>query len=322
MRKIVLVITFLFCTLILMGQAKKPTIMVVPSDALCARIGCVQEFEEYGQVRMIPDYHKALQTNSELRLLISAMGDFMAKEQFPLQSLENILKKLQTEAAEVAALTGKETGAGIAESPIDKIRRTAKADIILDLDYQVKRIGPKKQVSFNLTALDAYTSKIISGNTGLGSSANAAIELLLEEAVLSFKDNFLAGLQAHFDDMFTNGREVVVTLRRFDSADIDFEEEFDYNGEYVELADLIDLWFSENTVQGRYSFTERTADVLKFEQVRIPMFGKSLSGKETAMDTRGFVRPLSNMLKNEPYNTPVKIYQKGLGEVWLIIGEK
>ncbi len=306
----------------LFGQAKKPVIMVVPSDAWCVRNGYVQEFESYGQKEMVPDYNAALKNNAEIRLLISYMGDFMAKEEFPIQSLESVLKNIQNESRDVSMITSNESGAMIMESPVDELRRVAKPDIILDIDYQVKKKGPKKQVSFNLTAYDAYTSKIISGNTGVGSSANAPVEVLLEEAVLSFKDNFIRGLQNHFDDMFANGREVVVTLRRFDTADVTFEEEFDYQGESVELADLIDLWFSENTVQGRYSFNERTADVLKFEQVRIPLYGKNIAGKEVAIDTRGFVKPLVKMLKDEPYYIPVTVYQKGLGEVWLIIGEE
>lgn len=306
----------------LFGQAKKPVIMVVPSDAWCVRNGYVQEFESYGQKEMVPDYNAALKNNAEIRLLISYMGDFMAKEEFPIQSLESVLKNIQNESRDVSMITSNESGAMIMESPVDELRRVAKPDIILDIDYQVKKKGPKKQVSFNLTAYDAYTSKIISGNTGVGSSANAPVEVLLEEAVLSFKDNFIRGLQNYFDDMFANGREVVVTLRRFDTADVTFEEEFDYQGESVELADLIDLWFSENTVQGRYSFNERTADVLKFEQVRIPLYGKNIAGKEVAIDTRGFVKPLVKMLKDEPYYIPVTVYQKGLGEVWLIIGEE
>lgn len=306
----------------LFGQAKKPIIMVVPSDAWCVRNGFIQEFEAYGQKEIVPDYDAALKNSAEIRLLISYMADFMAKEEFPIQSLEGVLKNIKNESRDVSMITSGESGAMIYESPIDELRRVAKPDIILDLDYQVKRKGPKKQVSFNLTAYDAYTSKIISGNTGLGSSANAPVELLLEEAVLSFKDNFLRGLQNHFDDMFANGREVVITMRRFDSADVTFEEEFDYQGDVVELADLIDLWFSENTVQGRYSFNERTPDVLKFEQVRIPLYGKNIAGREVAIDTRGFVRPLVKMLKDEPYYIPVTVFQKGLGEVWLIIGEE
>jgi len=203
------------------------------------------------------------------------------------------------------------------------VRRTAKADIILDLDFEVRRVGPKREVSFNLTALDAYTSKIISGNSGVSSSSSsAAIETLLQEVVLSFKDNFIDGLLRHFDDLFTNGREITVTMRRFDSSPIDFETEFDYFGQSAELADIIGVWFEENTVNGRFTESDRSSNLVRFTQVRMPLYGKSLSGKEVAIDAGDFVRSLANMLKKEPYNVPVKTYQKGLGEVWLILGEK
>ena len=251
------------------------------------------------------------------------MGDFMAQQEFPIQSLEQELKRLQSEEAELSVLTGSETGAAIAESPIERIRRTAKADIILDLDFEVRRLGPKRQVSFNLTALDAYTSKIISGNTGVGSSSSgAAIETLLQEAVLSFKDNFIAGLLRYFDDLFNNGREITVYMQCFDSSPIDFETEFDYNGQTAELADIIGVWFEENTLNGRFSEAERSTNILRYNQVRIPLYGKSLSGREVAIDATAFARPLANMLKKDPYNVVVKTVPKGLGEIWLFLGEK
>jgi len=40
------------------------------------------------------------------------------------------------------------------------------------------------------------------------------------------------------------------------------------------------------------------------------------------LDTRRWVRDLRSMLTGPPFSTPVKIYTKGLGEVWLILGEK
>lgn len=324
MKKLILAISaLLFAVCTLYAQAKKPTIMVVPSDAWCIRNGYVQEYDEYGVSKKIPDYAAAMQSNQDIRTLVTSMGNFMAQQEFPIQSLEQELKRLQNEEAELAVLTGGETGAYISESPIERLRRTAKADIILDLDFEIRRIGPKRQVSFNLTAVDAYSSKIISGNSGVGSdSSTAAIETLLQEAVQSFKDNFIDGLLRHFDDLFTNGREITVTLRRFDSSPIDFESEFDYYGQSAELADIIGVWFEENTVEGRFTESDRSSNLLRFNQVRIPLYGKSLSGKEVAIDAADFVRPLANLLKKEPYNVTVKTYPKGLGEVWLILGEK
>ena len=60
---------------------------------------------------------------------------------------------------------------------------------------------------------------------------------------------------------------------------------------------------------------------MKIEQVRIPMYYER-KGKQTAMDTRRFLNGLRKILKDEPFNTDSKVYMRGLGEAWLIIGEK
>ena len=323
MKKLILTLLAASVACGVFAQAKKPTIMVVPSDAWCIRNGFIQEFNDQGVVKKVCDYQAAMQNNADIRTLVAAMGEFMAQQDFPIQSLEEELKRMQNQEVDLSVITGKETGAIIAESDYERIIRRAKPDIKLDLDFEVRRIGPKRQVSFNLTAVDAYSSKIISGNTGVGSSSSgAAIETLLQEAVLSFKDNFIAGLLRYFDDLFNNGREITVYLRCLDSSPIDFETEFDYNGQTAELADIIGVWFEENSLNGRFSEAERSANVLRYNQVRIPLYGKSLSGREVAIDATAFARPLANMLKKDPYNVVVKTVPKGLGEIWLILGEK
>ncbi len=296
-----------------------PTIMVVPSDVWCQRNGYVIEYDNQGVKQSVPDYARAMRENSDIRVLVSKMGDFMAAENYPTVSLEQELKRIDMESVELAMLTSNNTGSMIAESPIDMLHRTAKADIILDLDFETKKIGPRQQVSFNLQALDAYTSKIISGNPGVSSNSSAPLVTLLEESFLSYKDNFLNGLKNHYRNIETNGREVVVVLRRFNGVPFDFESIFDYNGIEAELADILGVWFEENCIDGTFSEDERSANVMRYTQVRMPIYGKSLSGKQVAMTTTSFVRTLSTMLKKDPYNATVKTYQKGLGEVWLIL---
>lgn len=312
----------LACSVAGWSQAKKPTIMVVPSDAFCERMGYVQTVNTTGQTVTSPDYARALKENSDIRTLVSAMGDFMAKNDFPIQSLEQELKRLQTEDAEMAMMTGKNTGADIDETPLERLRRSAKADIILDLDYEIHRVGPKKQVSFNLQAVDAYSSKIISGNTGVSSDANVPMTTLLEECVLSFKDNFLSGLQHYFDDLFANGREISVRLLRYASCPVDFEEEYEVNGEEYELAEIIEAWMADNTVEGRFTTAAKSANNIRFTQVRIPLYAKNMNGRDVAIDAEAFARPLVRMLKKKPYNLTVGSAPRGLGEVWITIGDK
>ena len=109
---------------------------------------------------------------------------------------------------------------------------------------------------------------------------------------------------------------------RYDTAPVDFEEEYEINGYDVELADIIDAWFADNCVEGRYSNPDRSANRLRFNQVRIPLYSVNpINGKETAIDANGFVRGLVNMLKKE-YGLTVGRSPKGLGEVWLTLGDK
>jgi len=77
----------------------------------------------------------------------------------------------------------------------------------------------------------------------------------------------------------------------------------------------------DNTVNSRFSRVSGTENTIRYEQVRIPLFKMSF-GKERAIDARGFINGLGSMLKAEPFNIQSKVYERGLGEVWLILGEK
>ena len=303
-----------------LSQAKKPTIMVVPADAFCERLGYTQTVQSMDGTTSTPDYNRALREDSNIRTLVSAMADFMAKNDFPIQSLEQELKRIQNESAEIAMLTGK-TGSEVVETPIERLRRTAKADIILDLDYEIHRVGPQKQVSFNLQAIDAYSSKIISGNTGVSSAANVPLTSLLEECVLSFKDNFLSGLQHHFDDLFANGREISVTILRYDSCPFDFDEEIDIDGEEYELTEWVEEWFQDNTVNGRFTNPTSSANMMRFNQVRIPLYSQNRKGRDVAIDADDFVKPLVRALRKS-LGVPVGATPRGLGDVWITVGDK
>jgi hypothetical protein len=280
-------------------------------------------YNNQGVSQTLPDYKKALQTDPDLRLVITKMGQIMADRGFPLKDLEQELKNLEQEGAEMAMLTSK-SGAQIAESPIDKLKRTAKADIILDLDFTIKKSGPKNYISFNLKGLDAYSAKQVAGVAGAGNpSAAAAPEVLLEEAVISQMDSFNAGLMRHFEDMFANGREVKILVRLWDNnSGTDLETEYEVKGESVELVTAIDHWFDDNCVSGRYNRSDATATMARYEQVRIPMMKKDAKGIDRAIDTRTFVTDLRTFLSKAPFNITSKVYQRGLGEAWLIIGEK
>ena len=300
----------------MMGQAKKPTIMVVPSDAWCNTEGYVQEYDVQGTTKTMADYKAALQNSMELKLVIAKINELMADRGFPLKDLEATMNSLERMQAEESLITSKTSGAELAESLLDRVRRVAKADIIIEIGWQVTHQGPKSTLTYVMRGLDSYSNKQIAGSSGASNpSFSAEPVVLLEEAVISRIDDFNARLQEHFDDLFANGREVALNIRVFDNGSgIDLEKEYDG----YELIEIIDEWMEQNTVQGRFTKLESTESRATYEQVRIPLFKES----GAAMDTEGWARQLRSKLRKEPYMIPVKVVPNGLGSCTLIIGEK
>mgnify|MGYP006893250422 CR=1 FL=1 len=82
----------LLCTSMVFSQAKKPTIMVVPSDAWCNTNGYMMEFDNQGTKVKIPNYKQAFQENTDLLLVISTINGLMADRGFPLKNMESAIK--------------------------------------------------------------------------------------------------------------------------------------------------------------------------------------------------------------------------------------
>ncbi|NOY48648.1 MAG: hypothetical protein GXO84_10750 [Chlorobi bacterium] len=313
--QLVITLCFMLLSSVVFSQAKKPTLMVVPSDVWCNQNGYMLSFNDQGTLVKIPDYKKAFQENPEVIQVISHINGMMADRGFPLKNMESAIKTLNSNSAEDNMRTSKASGSAVSESPIDALKKVAKADIIIQLTWTVNKTGPKKSITFNLQGLDAYTDKQVATAVGTGApSFSAEIPVLLEEAVLAHMDNFSESLQTHFDDMFENGREIIVRIQKWDDWDGNLETEFD--GE--ELGIIIEDWLADNTVKGRFSTTDMTEDMALFEQVRIPLY----NNKGRAIDARRYVRDLSKFLKSPPYNIQNKLVMKGLGRATIILGSK
>ena len=314
MKKTFLTLIGLLVTVIVFGQAKKPTLMILPSDNWCTQRYFMTEFDNQGTKQSVPNYKQAFQEDTELGQVISKIGSLMIDKGFPLKDAEQELKAIETRNAEDNMTSSKTSGSSISESPLDILKKRAKADIIIQIWWKVNKVDDQKSVSFILEAFDAYTSKRIASSTGNGTPSNEIIPVQLEKAILANIDPFAAQLQTHFDDMFTNGREIMLTIKIWDSWENDLEIEFD--GE--ELTDIIDDWMAKNTVSGRYNMTDATENVIRFEQVRIPIY----DDRERAIDARGFAKELRKFLKAEPYLIESKLMTRGLGEAIIVLGEK
>ncbi len=312
MKRIAALLFGMVVTMFAFSQAKKPTLMVVPSDLYCNQHGYMKTFNNQGQTENVPDYKRALQNDPQLLTGITVIGQMMADRGFPLKLMEQELKSLNEESAEDALLTSK-SGSDIAESPVDRLKKKSKSDIILQTTWLVNRTGPKYSLTFNLQGIDAYTNKQIAACQGTGDPTfSAELPVLIEESIANHLETFTTQLQNHFNDMFENGREITLRVKKWDDSEYDLESEF--NG--TELSDIIEDWVSANTVKGRFNTSDATENFMYFEQVRIPLFDEN----QRAMDARRWTRGLINKLKT--LGVPAKLMMKGLGQATIVIGGK
>jgi hypothetical protein len=308
-------IALLSLTMNVFGQAKKPTLMILPSDNWCEQRFFMTEFDNQGTKQKVPNYKQVFQEDVEIGQVISKIGSVMIDRGFPLKDAEQELKSIEARKAEDNMTSSTTSGSSISESPLDKLQNKAKADIVIQIWWKVNKTEQGKSVSFILEAFDAYTSKRIASSTGNGTPNNTdIIPVLLQNAILANIDPFAAQLQSHFDDMFNNGREVLLTVKKWNSWDKNLETEIDGK----EITDYVNEWLQKNTVKGRFNMSSATENIIRFEQVRIPLF----DANNNSIDARQFAKGLQKYFKAAPFNFEVKLMTRGLGEAIIVIGEK
>ena len=288
--------------------------MILPSDNWCESRYFMTTYDNMGMQVKTPNYQQAFVEDSELPLVISKIGGILTARGYSVKDAEMETKAVFARMAEDNLTMSKTSGAAIAESPLDLIKRRAKMDIVIQIWWKVNKESAGRSVSFVLEAFDAYTSKRIATSSGTGNVSNEIVPVMLEQAVFEHIPEFDFQLVQYYQDMLLRGREIVMTVRIWDNWENDLESEYD--GE--ELLDCIQDWLHENAVGGVFNLSDATENFAQFEQIRIPLFDE----KGKAVDARSFVTNLRKYLAKEPFEIPAKIMMRGLGEANLILGEK
>lgn len=304
---------FVFGLYPLLAQVRKPTLMILPSDNWCNQRYFMTTYDNQGVEVSTPNYQQAFVEDQELPLVVSKIGQMLTNLGYSLKDAEQETKAVSNRAAEENLMVSKESSASIAQSPLDIIKQRAKMDIIVQIWWKVNKEPQGKSVSFTLEAFDAYTSKRIATSSGTGPASDEIVPVMLEQAVVSKIADFDMAMMNYYNDMNRNGREIVLTIKKWDDWDNDLETEYD--GE--ELLDCIQNWLSDNTINGNFNLSDATENFAQFEQVRIPLVDE----KGKALDARGFVKNLRKYLSTT-YQITSKLYTRGLGEAILVLGEK
>ena len=302
---------FLMTSIYAVAPSKKPTLMILPSDHWCTQRFYMTTWDNQGVKVKTADYQKAFLQDRELTQVISKIGQLLTQQGYTLKDAEQETKAVFNRIAEDNVTLSNTSGSALAESPLDMIKKRAKMDILIQIDWTINN---NRSVTFTLEAFDAYTSKRIATATGTGKPSTEILPIMLEQAVKSKIKDFDKQLDNFYADCNKNGREVVLTIKTWENWDGNLETE---NEDGDELIGVIQKWLNKNTVNGMFNLSDATENFAQFEQVRIPL----RDGEGYAIDARGFATMLRKFLVKE-FGVTSKVMTRGLGEAILVIGEK
>ena len=238
------------------AQAKKPRLVVIPSDALMQQMGLYNETDDMGISVGVPDYPKAFM-DIDLKACVNKINEIFNDRGFPLTKLEEELKRVR--------------GKGL----------VIPVDIKPELTYKITKQGPRDVLYFDLAASDAYSNKQVAASSGQSKPAIGETKVnLLQEAVLDKIDKFVLDIDNYFTKLGETGRESRLTI---ESDGIELPEE---------LEDAVDAWMNKNCVNASFSIDEVDEMVLMASQAMMPLYDES--GK--ALDARNFYKGLAEEL--------------------------
>ena len=247
------------------GKAKKPRVVVVPSNRLLNTMGLLSTTDDMGATAWVGNYEKAFLDN-DLQAALSKFNEMMKDRGFEVTSLEQELKLVKNDP----------------NHPIP-------IDIKIELSYSLKKQGPRKSVMFTLEAFDAYSNKSIASASGTGEPAiGADVATLLQEAVLNYLDKFNSQLQATYEIYHVSGPESRLTVNA--AGDVTLEKEVAGKS----IAQHVEDWLQAHCVQHAFSIDDQDEQRMSVSQSMMPLFNEQ--GK--AVDAGVFYRDLAKYLKS------------------------
>lgn len=297
-------------------EAYKPTIMVFPDVAWCNEHNMI---DANGNV----DYQKALM-DKDMRGAIGSIQDMMAGQNYQLMDLEQMLNDLRNEGAYDMVLTSKGDGE-IVEDDLDRLSRTASADIMVSVSVDRKAYGPRSRVHIGVKSVDAASKKTIQYIESPSDNSSADISTLVQQAMSGSFANFLTRIDEHFLNIASKGREGSLIFKIASDCPYKMDSEITIDGETGELTDYLEYWLSENCQGGSFSPGRKSKVSNQFLQVRIPLFGEarkggfgSKSGKRRAQSAETFVKPIADKIASSGIS--VSVTPIGVGSAIVVLG--
>lgn len=290
-------------------QTQKPTMLVLPSDQLMQRFGCIRTEVSLGKQLQVRDYNSYLLTDPDAKFIIASIQSAFIEFGYPLNDLEQTLKSINNQEMvdEVS---------GIKKDSKTILLTNARPDIILELDYDMTTDRSSrdysKSLTYTLRAIDAFSNKVVATIQAASvKNAKGNTATMMGEAIQKNSKDFTKQINKHFDDLIANGRDITMRVM------IDANESFTMSDESIDgdtYADFILDYMKVNTLMGTYNLQRNTDTEMYFANVRI----KTLNDNGTQYSAYDFARELSKAL-NKECGVKSKNVTQGLGDAMIII---
>jgi len=285
-----------------------PTLMVIPSDGLLKKIGCLSSINNQGVTSYKRDYKKALVNDGDLKFVIAAIEEEFANVGYPLENLEQQLKMIGDEMI-------MDDAEGVAKDMRAQLMNTARPDYIIEVEYDLKVDAKSRNLEKSLTyivkCLDVYTNKAVAAITrtdvGKGEGNSEIPTLIKSDFPITIKE-MQGTITNHYADILANGAEVTFRIAVLNGSGIALNDDCGDD----EIGEQIINWMKENSINSTYKMVKNTSTEMRFTNVR--MYTQDENGNSyTAYD---FAKDLKKAL-NKSCGLNVSNKTQSIGDAYI-----
>ncbi|HET9058093.1 MAG TPA: DUF6175 family protein [Chitinophagaceae bacterium] len=175
-----------------------------------------------------------------------------------------------------------------------KIIEMSGCDIYVMTEVDSKKDNSGSSVSVILTAYEVSTGNSLSNKVGSsGKFFTDDIGKLTSKAVEKCIDDFTQTMTTKFIEIEKNGQSVLVDISFGESSSINMTSEI--GNDKLALSDVLENWFSKNTVNNNYHIQGTTNLKMIFDDVKIPLRDKNnnrYTSNKYALEIFNFIKSL------------------------------
>lgn len=294
-------------------QATMPTIIIFPADQWMNDHGYMKTVDNDGETEYIPKYNDAFVQTRDMGAAIQALQSVFTERGFKHEDLQSLLKDMKRERAEEMADAA--DGDAIEKGMRDELLQQANPDIRIDLDYGVSSVGPRKNISYTVKAVDAYTNEQCSSMEGTIEMTMDPLDLAIRKAIAGNCDEFCQKLIDYFLDLRDNGRRITIIFRAADGSGVDFLNDETADGDTYQ--EFISEWITQKSLKNAADEGRQTKKMCEMKNVRIPFFDEA--GKPTK--TTKWARAIRNEFESATGLKLTTGQGNTLGRVSFLVGK-